>query len=672
MKKSVFRSWFWLVSVNLGIFGFVPMATAAETENKDDGVYTLGEVVVSAKQEVVETAGTVREVTAEEIQNKDARTLDQALQLLPGVELRTGAQGIPRVDIHGFRSRHVLLLLDGMPLNSTYDGQFDPSIIPTENIAKIKVSYGTSSVLYGQGGLGGVINIITKKGKEGLHGKASGEVGTGASRLARFNMGGTEKDVDFFVSGSMASQDDFPLAYDFQATPLQGSGSRDNSDARRNNLFGNIGYSPTENWDIGLVASFVNGNFGVPPSTQQSTKSDPDPFASNPKYERVNHFQGFNTQLSTSYDLPGPVDIRAWGYYNQYAEDRTRYDDDNYNSMTTKNTYFEDGTSTIWGGTVQTGLDLTSAGSFTLALDAQKQEYDSKGKIRDVKVGKEYEFSNFDNAWSLWLYSASLEYQITLFDRLGLVLGYGHYWQNKDSGSSENKGSYMAGAYYDILKGSRVRGSFAKKIRFPSLRQLYSIGEGNSDLVPETSYNYELGFEQALPKNSRVAVTGFLSDVDNYIEKPYNDDYFQNYDKYRFQGFEVTAETRFIEQLMLRLGYTFMDSQDDSPGSQKDELQYRPRNKLTLEGKYTFYFDFSIYANVIYLADQVYYSRSKPFEKADLDNYAIVNLKLNQQLFNGFLDVYLGADNLFDKNYEESYGFPASGRTVYGGVAVNF
>ena len=672
MKKKTFGSWVLSFLVISTVMWFLPAAMAADPENSDEGVYTLGEVVVSARQDVVETAGTVREVTAQDIQDKDARTLDQALQLLPGVEIRTGAGGIPRIDIHGFRSRHVLLLLDGMPLNSTYDGQFDPSIIPTENIAKIKVSYGASSVLYGQGAMGGVINIITKKGKDGIQGKASGEIGEGSSRLGRFNVGGAAENADFFVSGSMAARDDFPLSNDFQSTPLQGGGERNNSDNRRNNLFGNIGYSPTEEWDLGLVASFVNGHFGMPPTTKESTKSDPDPFASKPKYERVNHFQGFNTQFSTSYDLPGPVDVRGWAYYNEYDEDRTRYDNDDYNSMTQKGTYFEDGNSKNWGGTIQTALDLTSAGSFTLALDAQKQQYDSKGKILDVKVGKEYEARNFDNSWSLWLYSASLEYEITLFDSLGVVLGYGHYWQNKDEGENEDKGSFMAGAYYDIIKGSRVRGAFAKKIRFPTLRQLYSIGEGNSDLKPETSYNYELGFEQRLPLNSRVTIDGFLSDVDDYIEKLYTDDYFQNWDKYRFQGFEITAETRFVDNVLLRLGYTFMDTEDQSPNSQKDELQYRPRHKLTLEGKYTFYFGLSAYANVIYTADQVYYSRSEPFEKAELNNYAIFNLKFDQTLFNGLLDVYVGADNLFDKNYEQSYGYPAAGRIIYGGVAVNF
>ena len=672
MKKRASLSWILLLSVIISVTELLPAVVAAETKDTSEGVYTLGEVVVSARQDVVETAGTIREITAQDIQNKDARTLDQALQLLPGVQIRTGADGVPRVDIHGFRSRHVLLLLDGIPLNSTYDGQFDPAIIPTENIAKIKVSYGASSVLYGQGALGGVINIITKKGKQGIQGNASGEIGEGSSRLGRFNVGGAAKDVDFFVSGSMAARDDFPLSNDFEATPLQAGGERNNSDNRRNNIFGNIGYSPTEELDLGLVASFANGHYGKPPSTKQNTKTDPDPYANNPKYERVNHFQNFNTQFTTSYDLPGPVDMRGWFYYNEYDEQTTRYDDDNYNSMTKKNTYFEDGNSKNWGGTIQTALDLTSAGSFTLALDAQKQQYDSKGKILDVKVGKEYEARNFDDSWNLWLYSASLEYDIVLFDSLGVVLGYGQYWQNKDEGDNESKGSYMAGAYYDIIKGSRVRGALAKKIRFPTLRQLYSVGEGNPDLKPETSYNYELGFEQRLPLNSRVAIDGFLSDVSNYIEKPYDDDYYHNYDKYRFQGFEITAETRFMENVLLRLGYTFMDTEDKSPDSPKDELQYRPKHKLTFEGKYTFPFGFSAYANVIYIADQYYYERSEPFTKAKLDNYAIVNLKFDQTLVNGLLDVYVGADNLFDKNYEQSYGFPAAGRIIYGGVAVNF
>ncbi len=102
-----------------------------------------------------------------EIQERGARTLDEALTLVPGLFVRTGGEGSPRIDIRGFRTRHVQLLLDGIPINSTFDGQFDPSTIGVENIAAIKVTTGGGSVLYGEGGNGGVINIITKKGPAG-------------------------------------------------------------------------------------------------------------------------------------------------------------------------------------------------------------------------------------------------------------------------------------------------------------------------------------------------------------------------------------------------------------------------------------------------------------------------------------------------------------------------
>lgn len=149
----------------------------SETATQQTATYTLGEIVVSGERAGVESIGTVREITADDITRRRVQTLDQALELLPGLDIRTGTDGVARVDLRGFRSRHVQLLLNGIPFNSTFDGQFDPSIIPVENIAKIKVSYGTHSVLYGQGGLGGVINVITKKGTEGLQGSAKLETG---------------------------------------------------------------------------------------------------------------------------------------------------------------------------------------------------------------------------------------------------------------------------------------------------------------------------------------------------------------------------------------------------------------------------------------------------------------------------------------------------------------
>jgi outer membrane cobalamin receptor len=57
-------------------------------------------------------------------------------------------------------------------------------------------------------------------------------------------------------------------------------------------------------------------------------------------------------------------------------------------------------------------------------------------------------------------------------------------------------------------------------------------------------------------------------------------------------------------------------------------------------------------------------------QKAKLADYALVNVKLAQALLDRKVTLYLGADNLFDQNYETSYGLPQAGRFVYGGIEL--
>ncbi|MGB2690373.1 MAG: TonB-dependent receptor plug domain-containing protein, partial [Desulfobacterales bacterium] len=302
----------------------------SETAAQQTATYTLGEVVVTGERVGVESIGTVREITAGDIARRNARTLNQALELLPGLDIRTATDGVPRVDLRGFRSRHVLLLLNGIPFNSAFDGQFDPSIIPVENIAKIKVSYGTHSVLYGQGGLGGVINVITKKGTEGIQGAVKLETGARNRNLGSFNVSGAKNQFDAFVSGSALDSDGFVLANDFEATSEEDGGLRENSDRKQKNLFANVGYAPNDIWEIGLVANTIRGEFGKPPIT---INDNTDSFASSPKYERIDNYDGFSGQISMNGNLPGPLGIRGWLFANQLDEDENRYDDNQYDSM---------------------------------------------------------------------------------------------------------------------------------------------------------------------------------------------------------------------------------------------------------------------------------------------------------------------------------------------------
>ena len=136
--------------------------------------------------------------------------------------------------------------------------------------------------------------------------------------------------------------------------------------------------------------------------------------------------------------------------------------------------------------------------------------------------------------------------------------------------------------------------------------------------------------------------------------------------------FELNAETRYITDFTLRAGYTYMDTENKSPNTAREELQYRPEHKLTIDGRYVFDFGLQAYASVMHVANQYYYSRNTPLQKRKLNDYTVVNINAEQVLLKKRLKIYAGIDNLFDKNYEEAYGFPREGRTVYAGVELRF
>jgi len=653
----------------LGIGLTLTLTSTGFSETYEDGaeIYTLGEIVVTAETEGIESVATVREITAKEIQARGARTLDEALELLPGVRIRTGANGTPRVDLRGFRSRHAVLLLDGIPFNSTFDGQFDPSLIPVESIAKIKVSYGNHSVLYGDGGLGGVINIITKKGAERIHGSVSQELGTDSHYLGRFTLSGGSGKADFFLGGSIYDRSGFPLSDDFNSISEEDGSTRENSDKERENLFANIGYSPNDEWQFGAVLNYVSGEYGVPPSTIDDKD---DPFANRPKYERVDDLEGVSGHLSAAYVPCDQFRLRSWVFFNQMDEEVNRYDDENYDSMDRRNSSSFDNTTTIVGGALQPRYDFGSAGLITVGLNARQEEYESDGRVNN---GSEFETVKSDD--DIEVYSASVEYEISPIDRLMLVLGYGHSWFENDEGSDDDDYSLLIGTYYDLSDETRLRGSAARQIRFPTIRNLFDEDAGNPDLTTEISYNYEIGLDQVLPYKSNASATIFYIDVKDYIEKmplPDETEMFLNNDNYEFYGFELSAETRYIENLVLRSGYTYMESEDKSSDAERDELQNRAVHKLTFEAQYLFPFGLTAYASVNRIADQVFYSKESPLIKKKGDDFTLVDFKLDQALFDGLLHVFVGVNNLFDEDYEESYGYPQEGRFVYAGGKIVF
>ncbi len=638
---------------------------AMETKASEDTVYSLGEVIVTAPGDTgVESVAVLHQITAADIERRRIKTLDRALELLPGLDVRKGAQGIPRINFRGLRSRHVVILLNGIPFNSTYDGQFDPSTIPVENIAKIKVSFGNHSVLYGQGGLGGVINIITKKGSKGLHGSASADIDENGDYNGQITVSGGNESLDFFVSSSRLYSDGFQISDDFTPTTLENGNIRENSDSERTNLFANLGIQAGDTLSFGISAGANSGEYGKPPSTIDDKK---DPFRKSPKYERTEDYDGQFGQVSMGYDPGGLFGLRGWAYVNSLEEYKARYDDDQYDSITQKGSYRTTDETVAKGVTLQGTFDFESSGKLALSIGGEKNEYDTAGAIIEKKNGP---LKSYDRSHEIDMYTLAIEYDRMISNNFGLVAGYSHHWQKRETGTDDDAGSLLLGIFYDLNEKTTLRASYAGKIRFASIKNLYDISSGNGDLTTETSDNVEAGIIRKLPWDMTGELSVFMNDVEDYIEKNTTTEIYENNEKYRFKGIEAVLTKAIKDSGTIRLSYSYLDAEDRSPDSKVEELEYRPKHKITVEGNYAFDFGLSVYASLMHLMDQVHYAND--FTKGKIKDFTIVDLKLEQHLLNEQWYIYAGVDNLFDENYEESYGFPQPGRTAYVGVKVKF
>ena len=638
----------------------------ALAEEIEERVYELGEIVVTAPRDVVEAVGTVNQIFAREIAQRGSRTLDEAIGLLPSLNVRVGGEGTPRVDIRGFRTRHVKLLLDGIPMNDTYDGQFDPTTIPVEYISRIKVTTGGGSVLYGPGGNGGIINVITQKGRRGIRGSLATEMGQGDAYRGKITLSGAWDRWNVFLSATPSSSDGYRLADSFAETDAEDGGLRENSARKRQNIFASVNYVPSRKTLLGLTFNALRGENGVPPVANYDKN---DPFTKKPKYDRVDDLEGYAAQIALSHYSDGPVSVKGWAFLNRLDLEDNRYDDAEYSTQVKNGASHTESRTQISGAHLQMTYRPETWGAATLALMAENDNWDASG----FSVGKKDVREDFDANRDIQVYTAALQYDISPLKELGFAFGCGLHLQNKEEGEGDEDVSYLLGARYRLSEQTQIKASHARKIRSPSIRQLYDTKSGNEDLNAERTQHYELGVQQDLSTTTSLSVTGFAIDAKDFIEKT-GDSAYENFEEYRFRGVEVVTEDRSVENLSLKVGYAYLHSENRSPDDDRDVLQNRPRDKFTAEGTYRFPFGLDAHLSLQHVANQYFYDSDgePPLQKQALNDYTLVHIRLKQRLLENRVSIYVGADNLFDENYEQSYGLPQPGRTLYGGLEYPF
>jgi outer membrane cobalamin receptor len=663
------------------------VSAAIHADTPPEDVYPLGQIVV---KENVETASNYR-IDRTDMERISARSLDEAIRLVPSLNVRNGADGTPRIDIRGLRTRQIKLLVNGVPFNSTFDGQFDPTLIPTFGIGRIDLKAGGSSVLYGDGGMGGVMDIQTRGQFNGLRSGVKAELGSDHFWHSNAFAGYGDEDNDLFMAAGIRSRDGFPMSDDFdspigrESDNFQDTDERNNSDYRRENYLLSYNRQVTEKLNLGIFLSHLQGDYGQPPSAFLPGPGNNriDPFANNPNYQRTEEQRGTTIQIGGDYAFNDSWGAKLWFFNNELEENELRFDDANYNSFIQRGSRNLDNETDIHGFHAQVdGVIASTNTEIGFSVDRRNEAFESEGIRCDASGGgggggggsstcdAASDFASIDIDEDIDIESYGVEIVQPLPYELTAIAGIAHHKLDKANGTDESEQSARFVLSKAFNPDTSVYGSFSRKVDSPTIRQLYDEEGGNETLGFQKANHLELGLNQRWDKID-LNLALYRTKVFDFIERN-SDRVFESRQELTIEGVDLTAAIQATERLTVRAGLGLLNAKDESSDALSSTLQYRPKNKFTLDADYLINERWSIAANLIHIGSQAYFNRDDESEHKDLASYQLVATKLNYRLPGDSGQIYVGIENLLDEDYQTSYGFPQAGRFLYTGINLNW
>jgi outer membrane cobalamin receptor len=659
------------------------VSSGIDAKANSEDVYPLGQIVVS---EDVETASQFR-IERQDMERISARSLDDAIRLLPSLNVRNGADGTPRIDIRGLRTRQIKLLVNGIPFNSTFDGQFDPTLIPTLGIGRISLKVGGSSVLYGDGGMGGVMDIQTRGQFDGLRSGVKAELGSDHFWHGNAYAGYGDENNDLFMAAGIRSRDGFPMSDNFDspiggdADNFQDTDERNNSDYRRENYLLSYNRQVTQKLNLGLFTSHLQGDYGKPPIAFDNS----DPFSRRARYERTEDQRGTTLQVGGDYAFNDNWGGKLWFFHNQLEETELSFDDARYSNISQNNSYRLDNETRIRGLHAQLdGLIPSTSTEIAFSVDSRNEDFDSNGVECNASGGggggggggasgcdTPADFTSIDLNKDIDVTSYAVEVTQPLPYQMTLVAGMAHHKLDKDGGQDESEQSARLLLSKAVTASASVYGSVSRKVDAPSIRQLYESRGGNDSLGFQRANHLEAGYNKHW-QQADLNIAFWHSKVYDFIERNNDTDEFENRQELELKGIDISAQIRPTDKLTVRAALGLLRARDDSSDAASSTLQYRPKQKLSLDADYRVNADWTVSGTLIHIGEQAYFARGGSSEHRELDSYELVGAKLSYQLPAQSGQVYVGVDNLFDEDYQTSYGFPQAGRFLYTGINLNW
>jgi vitamin B12 transporter len=601
-------------------------ASAQETAATPDtnNVSTLPPVVITGTRIPTppeNTSSPVTVIAREEIAQSHQRLVADVLRGEPGVEVaRTGQPGsLSSVFLRGANNSHTLVLVDGIRVNNAFNNAFDFGSLAVDNLERIEILRGPQSTLYGSEALGGVINLVTRRGEGRPTGAAQVEYGSFNSLLTRGSFAAREGRASVSADASYASSDN----------------DRINSDFWTANLSSRAGYEVSDRFSMHLLATYLKSEAGAP---NDRFTNDP-----NDRMKNENWLVGLT------------LDARPANWWDakltlSHARERGAFDQPPPNPPF----FFGDYASL----TIAERNQVDFQNVFTPA-DGHKLL--AGGTFEDSSANYADNFSALDR--TIDTRSAYTQYEFSPHPRITLTAG----GRVDDSSAFGTHGTYRFGSRYTVpVTETILRANVGTGFRAPSISQLYYPVFGNPNLRPEESVGWDAGVEQPLASEKlRLGATVFHNDFTDLISGYPA----RNVDRARTYGVETFVSWRPLTNLTFRTSYTWLDAKDLATSLRLDR---RAEHSGSVSARWEICPQLEASVRALFVGERpdANYAAFPP-ARVTLRGYAKVDLSLTCRLSKN-LSLQGRVENLLDQRYEDVFGFPALGRCFAGGATLRF
>lgn len=669
--------------------------TATETGAKTGdgegktGIFTLGQLSMIGGATV----------SNETMWTFNTNRLDQAAAMAPGVTMTTygGRRNESDILVRGFDRWRVPLTMDGARIYLPADNRLDMNRFLTPDVAQIQIQKGYVSVLNGPGGMGGAINLVSRKPTKDLESEArfgitmDGDLQSKSS-ITSYGRVGTRKDEGYAqISGTVISQDHWSLPEDFVSqSKYEDGGERNGSETKDWSMNAKVGYTPNATDEYAISYNSQHGEKSAPLHIRGefgNNGSDGTRFWTWPYWD-IDTLSGFTyTKLGdASY-------VKTNAYYNVLKNSLRSFDDITYTKQSKGYAFDSWYSDYAYGGSIEAGTNLipmnTLKGSLYYRLDDHQErnlnqpsttavlEPWQETQERTYSIAAEDTFhvtKNFDIVGGVSRDFADLIVAEEWSSSLGL------YNYNTGKGRAWN---WQSAAVYRYGDEGKVYASVSDRTRFPTIFERFSSRFGtaipNPDLAPEEARNWEVGWSDTFNHRLKVSSALFYTQISDYIDVVFIGAQRQNQNigDGTHKGFELSVDYDLVPGLRVGGNYTLLKRELTNPAVPNLTPTDTPEHEAFLYVAWDAMRNLTITPSLELASDRwsavTAYGTptAPPTTYVETGAYALVNLNVEYRIDEHFTTSF-GGRNLTDKYYELTEGFPSPGRQFYANVKAEF